>query len=79
MGGVLSTIFGGNQSSPEAVEYSSPPIREAETEPVSSAVRDSEKRRLRAKTGGMRSTILTSPLGETGRGGGILGQTMKQD
>ncbi len=51
MGSVVSGIFGGSQSAPE-IEVSDPivpPTTNATTEPVSSAVREMEKKRLKAR------------------------------
>ena len=79
MGGVVSGIFGGGYKAPDPVQYDPVPVREAEAEPESAAVRDSERRRLNARRG-MSGTLLTSPLGTTGAassgGSGLLGRSL---
>lgn len=67
MGGVISSIFGGGQSSapaPAVYEAEAAP-REAEQEAEASNVRDEEKRKLRQRRQ-MGGTLLTSPLGVAG-------------
>ena len=72
MGGVAETIgslFGVSKSpSVSAPTYEPVPVREAEAEPESMAVRESERRKLRARRG-MSGTLLTSPLGVAGMSG----------
>lgn len=51
MGSVISSIFGGGSKTPE-IEVSEPvsaPLPSVAADPVSSAVRDMEQKRLRAK------------------------------
>lgn len=59
MGGVISSIFGGNQSAPE-IEVSDPiPAPDlSSTEPVSKAARDTEMRRAKARRA-FAGTLLT--------------------
>ena len=77
MGSVISTIFGGGMESPEIPEVKPLPQRE-QTEPVAQAARDEERRKLRARNGGVNATLLTSPLGASGQdaksGPGLLGR-----
>ena len=77
MGGAVSSLFGGGYNAPDPVKYDPAPARETAQEPESEAVRNEEKRKLRARRG-MSGTLLTSPLGTTGAssGGssGILGR-----
>lgn len=62
-GGILSTIFGGGQSSaPSVPEYTPTPVREAEAEAEAKTARDNEARKLKARKG-LSGTILTTPLG----------------
>lgn len=88
MGSVVGTLFGGGQKyeAPAPVQYDPVPVREAEAEPESLAVRDAERRRLQARRG-MSGALLTSPLGAGGASGslgssggsgasGLLGRTM---
>ena len=85
MGSVTSAIgslFGVSQKAPsvESPAYDPVPVREAEAEPESADVRDSERRKLQARRG-MSGTLLTSPLGTTGTTGsttasGLLGRPM---
>lgn len=66
MGGVISSIFGGQSSAPAPVVYEAEAApREAEQEAEASNVRDEEKRKLRQRRQ-MGGTLLTSPLGVTG-------------
>lgn len=77
MGSLVSSIFGGGASMPKTPEVSPMPQHE-ETEPVSRAARDEERRKLRARNGGVNATLLTSPLGVSGQSGqsspGLLGR-----
>ena len=84
MGGVASAIGGlfglGGAPSVSAPEYDPIPVREEEVEPESGAVRDAERRKLRARSG-MSGTLLTSPLGVSGsssggKSSGLLGRPM---
>lgn len=75
MGGIVSGIFGGGggYSAPDPVRYDPVPVRENENEPESQAVREAERRKLRARRG-MSGTLLTSPLGVSGGvNGGVSG------
>ncbi len=79
MGGAISSIFGGGYDAPDPVQYDPVPVREAESEPESRAVREAERRKLRARRS-MGGTLLTSPLtttlgGSTGNSG-LLGRTI---
>ena len=76
-GGFLG--LGGSMSTPDYPESEPVPVREAEVDPVSKAVREAEQRKIRARRG-MSGTILTSPLGTTGSSsykgsGGLLGHS----
>lgn len=91
MGGIVSGILGGGggYSAPDPVRYDPVPVRENENEPESQAVREAERRKLRARRG-MSGTLLTSPLGVSGGvsgnatgnaggnagGGGLLGRVI---
>lgn len=74
MGGIVSGIFGGGggYSAPDPVRYDPIPVRENESEPESQAVREAERRKLRARRG-MSGTLLTSPLGVNGGVSGNAG------
>ena len=67
MGGVVSSIFGGGQSSgPSVITYEAEEApREAEQEAESQSIRDEEQRKLRRRQQ-MGGTVLTSPLGTSG-------------
>lgn len=71
MGSFMNSVFGGGYSAPEPVKTDPLPVRGDSREPEAAAVRDTERRRLRARAGASQ-TILTSPLGATGAN--ILGQ-----
>ena len=77
MGSVITSIFGGGMKSPEIPEVKPLPQHE-QTEAVAQAVRDEERRKLRARNGGVNATLLTSPLGVSGQdaksGPGLLGR-----
>ncbi|MBQ9407266.1 MAG: hypothetical protein IJU37_11100 [Desulfovibrio sp.] len=71
----MGSLFGGGgYDAPEVPEVEPMPSSE-EKEPVGKAVREEERRRIRARRG-MSGTLLTSPLGTTGgsRSGGLLGR-----
>lgn len=67
MGSVVSSIFGGGQSSgPSVITYEAEEApREAEQEAESQSIRDEEQRKLRRRQQ-MGGTVLTSPLGTSG-------------
>ena len=72
MGNALSSLFSGGISQSEPLT----PLPQREESPEEETTRDAERRRLRAKTGGVRSTLLTSPAMANaqnllGIGGGI--------
>ena len=69
---MCSFFGGGGYEAPEMPETTVMPSSE-EKEPVSRAVREEERRRIRARRG-MSGTLLTSPLGTTGGGNGLLGR-----
>lgn len=73
MGGAVSSIFGmNNYSAPDPVQYvPTPDTRTSEVE--EQGVRDAERRRLRARAGGVRATLLNNPLNPSGAGG-VLGR-----
>lgn len=78
MGSVISSLFGGGMSMPKTPEVTPLPQRE-QTDPVAKSVRDEERRKLRARNGGVNATLLTSPLGVSGQSGqssapGLLGR-----
>ena len=79
MGGVVSSIFGGGQSSgPSVITYEAEEApREAEQEAESQSIRDEEQRKLRRRQQ-MGGTVLTSPLGTSGgvasTGSSLLGR-----
>lgn len=79
MGDAFSGLFGGGYKAPPAPEVDPIPVREAESEPESQAVRDAERRKLLARRG-MSGTLLTSPLGVNGGttngGSGLLGRSL---
>ena len=70
----MGSLFGGTYEEPEVPDVAPMPTQE-EQEPVGKAVREEERRRIRARRG-MGGTLLTSPLGTTGasRSGGLLGR-----
>lgn len=69
MGGVISSLFGGgNYEAPEPMQYTPAPSTE-KSEAESSATRDAERKKNRARAGGIRSTLLSNPLG----GNSLLG------
>lgn len=80
MGSVVTSLFGGGQSSaPKPVTYEAEAApREAEQEAEATSTRDEEKRKLRQRRQ-MGGTLLTSPLGVTGgssgTGASLLGQS----
>lgn len=79
MGSAIGSIFGVQKApSISSPAYDPVPVREAEVEAESSAVRDSERRKLQARRG-MSGTLLTSPLGTTGStssaASGLLGRS----
>lgn len=79
MGSVVSSIFGGGQSSgPSVISYEAEEApREAEQEAESQSIRDEEQRKLRRRQQ-MGGTVLTSPLGTSGgvasTGSSLLGR-----
>lgn len=79
VGNAIGSLFGGGKApSISSPAYDPVPVREAEVEAESSAVRDSERRKLQARRG-MSGTLLTSPLGTTGStssaASGLLGRS----
>ena len=77
MGSAIGSIFGVQKApSISSPSYDPVPVREAEVEAESSAVRDAKRRKLQARRG-MSGTLLTSPLGATGTApaaSGLLGR-----
>lgn len=79
----IGSLLGVNQQKAPSVSapaYDPVPMREAEAEPESAAVRDAERRKLQARRS-MSGTLLTSPLGTSGTTGsstasGLLGRPM---
>ena len=79
VGNAIGSLFGGGKApSISSPAYDPVPVREAEAEAESSAVSDSERRKLQARRG-MSGTLLTSPLGTTGSSSpaasGLLGRS----
>ena len=79
VGNAIGSLFGGGKApSISSPAYDPVPVREAEAEAESSAVRDSERRKLQARRG-MSGTLLTSPLGTAGSSSpaasGLLGRS----
>ena len=79
VGNAIGSLFGGGKApSISSPAYDPVSVREAEAEAESSAVRDSERRKLQARRG-MSGTLLTSPLGTTGSSSpaasGLLGRS----
>ncbi len=72
MGGVVDSLFGGGYDAPDTPDYDPVPVREQAAEPASRAVREAERRKLKARRA-MSGTLLTSPLGTTGGGSGVGG------
>jgi len=75
---IFSSLFGGGYEAPEARQYESLPAREREGDPEEQATRDAERRKNRARAGGVRSTLLNNPLGGSAQAGnpaGLLGNT----
>lgn len=78
MGNVFSSLFGGGMQMPDTPDYGALPDRDsAETE--GAAARDAERKKARAAAGGVKSTLLSNPLGISGgnaaNAGGLLGRT----
>ncbi|MCM1235964.1 MAG: hypothetical protein NC489_38225 [Ruminococcus flavefaciens] len=73
----FSNLFGGGAADmPETPVYESSPQREREGDPEEAAARDAERKKNRARAGGVRSTLLTNPLGGSGSAAnpsGLLG------
>lgn len=79
MGGAISSLFGGGQSTPDPVVYEAEAApTEAEHEAEATTVRDEEQRKIKARRL-MGGTVLTSPLGVTGStsstGAALLGRS----
>lgn len=72
MGGALGGLFGSHYSAPEIPKIEPAPVKD-ELEPVGKEVREAERRKIRARQG-LGGTVLTSPLGTSTRGTGILGK-----
>ncbi len=70
----MGSLFGGGEYDKEVPEVEPMPSSEGQ-EPVGKAIREEERRRIRARRG-MSRTLLISPLGTTGgnRSGGLLGR-----
>lgn len=62
MGGIVSSLFGGGYEAPEPMQYTPAPSTE-KSEAESSATRDAERKKNRARAGGIRATLLSNPLG----------------
>lgn len=78
--GSFDSIFGGGMSTPDLPEETPMPAESVKKDAESAAVRDEERRRLRARKT-MGGTILTSPLGTGGSSGsrsgmGLLGRNV---
>ena len=78
MGGFVSSIFGGGNSTPSVITYEAEDApKEREQEAESTAVRDEEQRKLKRRQQ-MSGTVFTSPLGTTGSvsstGSSLLGR-----
>ncbi|MBQ9536615.1 MAG: hypothetical protein IJU79_02370 [Desulfovibrionaceae bacterium] len=69
----MGSVFGGGYEAPEVPETTPVPSAEETQEPVSKAVREEERRKIRSRRA-MGGTLLTSPLGVTGNKGGLLGR-----
>lgn len=78
MGQSMSALFGGGGADiPDAPKYEAPPQSlDAEGE----STRDAERKKLRARAGGIKSTLLGQQLGPTSRSGsnpmGLLGRSI---
>ena len=71
----MGGIFGIGQQSyevPQAPVVESLPVREDTVDPESKASRDTERRKLRARAGGVSGTLLSSPLAPVAPG--LLGR-----
>lgn len=64
MGIGLSSIFGGGYSAPDPVVYEPAPST-AQSEAEEKGVREAERKRARARAGGVRATLLQNPLGSS--------------
>lgn len=63
MGSVISTLFGGGMMpSMDVPQVTAAPNRD-EIAPVDDAAREAERRKNRARAGGVRSTLLVNSLG----------------
>lgn len=56
MGNTLTSLFGGGYKAPDPVQPTPLPAREES--PEEAGTRDTERRKLRARAGGVRSTLL---------------------
>lgn len=73
---MFSSLFGGGYKTPETPKVSPLPVRE--DSPEDQTTRDAERKKLRARAGGVRSTLLGARLGNTnttGNSGGLLGRS----
>lgn len=68
MGQIFSSLFGGGQM-PDAPDYGAMPERDS-AEVEGADTRDAARRKARAASGGVKSTLLNNPLGTPGQGGG---------
>lgn len=71
MGQFFNSMFGGAAESVDIPEAAPLPSSNETKDPVSQAVRDTERRRIMARRA---STILSGPM--SGKGNGILGKPM---
>lgn len=74
MGGIVSSLFGAGQQyeAPDPIEYDPMPTRTEAADPEAESVRESERRKIKARRA-MSGTLLTSPLGVNGSSGGSSG------
>ena len=78
MGGVFSGLFGGQQPSIDVEEAEAAPAPSATVEPVSSAIRETEKRRLKARRA-MAGTLLSGGKNGGSLDGSLLGGGSNQE
>lgn len=69
MGKDIASLFGGGFEAPEPMEYAAAPSGD-QSEAEGAAARDAERKKNRARAGGIRSTLLNNPLGGNAALGG---------
>lgn len=80
MGNMIGGLFGGGGDI-DTPDVDPAPVRQSDGEPEAKAARDNERRKQRARAGGVSGTLLTgNKLGSTGASGGnasgLLGRSI---